>query len=420
MAHKKIIAVVGATGAQGGAVAAVFLNDPLLHQEWTVRAVTRDPSKDRAQKLKQQGADVVAADLNDKASLVRAFAGATAAFGVTDYWETLSMDTEIQQGKNLVDAAKVESAVSHFIWSSLRNVNKRKDAPAITRLTEKFANTRGPLVTQGKLAHVHQFDGKAEVEEYARQVGVPATFFLPGIYMDSLTKSFRQNPPGSPWVFALPMPETAPLPLFDVRNTGIWVKAIVRKRDQLLGKRILGATKYTTPAELVDGFTQAFPEAGRAASFFSMPHEMFLQVVQDAMGLPDWAAESILEMMRLVNEGGYFGFESLGESLAVLEDEPTAWVDFLKRNEAFKDLNSYVQSLVDPPATDPQITREMYERTEEEMEDLGLNDMKVENYEDKAAETEAGDKPEEKTAEQLQHEQKNGELMDQLIDANRR
>ncbi|RXG50414.1 hypothetical protein VDGE_30609 [Verticillium dahliae] len=316
MAHKKIIAVVGATGAQGGAVAAVFLNDPLLRHEWTVRAVTRDPAKDRAQKLKQQGADVVAADLNDKASLVRAFAGATAAFGVTNYWETLSIDTEIQQGKNLVDAAK-ESAVSHFIWSSLRNVKK---------------------LTQGKLAHVHQFDGKAEVEEYARQVGIPATFFLPGIYMDSLAQSFRQNAPGSPWVFALPMPETAPLPLFDVRNTGLWVKAIVRKRDQLLGKRVLGATKYTTPAELVSEFTQAFPEAGKAASFFSMPHEMFLQVVQDVMGLPDWAAESILEMMRLVNEGGYFGFESLSESLAVLEDEPTAWVDFLKRNEAFKDL----------------------------------------------------------------------------------
>ncbi|EGY20022.1 hypothetical protein VD0002_g8971 [Verticillium dahliae] len=316
MAHKKIIAVVGATGAQGGAVAAVFLNDPLLRHEWTVRAVTRDPAKDRAQKLKQQGADVVAADLNDKASLVRAFAGATAAFGVTNYWETLSIDTEIQQGKNLVDAAK-ESAVSHFIWSSLRNVKK---------------------LTQGKLAHVHQFDGKAEVEEYARQVGIPATFFLPGIYMDSLAQSFRQNAPGSPWVFSLPMPETAPLPLFDVRNTGLWVKAIVRKRDQLLGKRVLGATKYTTPAELVSEFTQAFPEAGKAASFFSMPHEMFLQVVQDVMGLPDWAAESILEMMRLVNEGGYFGFESLSESLAVLEDEPTAWVDFLKRNEAFKDL----------------------------------------------------------------------------------
>jgi hypothetical protein len=56
------------------------------------------------------------------------------------------------------------------------------------------------------------------------------------------------------------------------------------------------------------------------------------------MGLPDWAAEGILEMMRLVSEGGYFGFEPLEESLAVLEDKPTAWVEFLKKNEAFKDL----------------------------------------------------------------------------------
>ncbi|GAQ05022.1 nmrA-like family domain-containing protein 1 [Aspergillus lentulus] len=317
MSGKKIIAVIGATGAQGGSVVDVFLNDPSLNQEWTVRAVTRDPSKDKAKKLKERGVDVVAADLNDKASVVKAFTGATAAFAVTNYWEIMSIDTEIQQGRNLVDAAK-ESAVSHFVWSSLPNVKK---------------------LTHGKLAHVYQFDGKAEIEEYARQVGIPATFFLPGMYMQSVVSGgFRQTPPANAWVFALPMPETAPIPLFDVQNTGIWVKAIVRKRDQLLGKRILGATKYTTPKEVVDGFKQAFPEAGKTASFFSLPHEMFLQGVKDSMGLPDWAAEAILEMMRLVSEGGYFGFEPLDESLAVLEDKPTAWVDFLKKNEAFKDL----------------------------------------------------------------------------------
>ncbi|KUM66029.1 hypothetical protein ACN42_g1014 [Penicillium freii] len=316
MAGKKIIAVIGATGAQGGAVVDVFLNDPLLNQEWTVRAVTRDPSKDKAKKLKEQGADVVAADLNDKASLVKAFTGAAAAFGVTNYWETMSMEVEIQQGRNLVDAAK-ESAVSHFIWSSLLNVKE---------------------LTHGKFTHAYQFDGKAEVEKYARQVGIPATFFLAGMYMQSLSASFRQNPPENAWVFALPMPETAPIPLFDVHNTGIWVKAIVRKRDQLLGKRILGATKYTTPREVVDGFKQAFPEAGKTASFFNLPHEMFLQGVKDSMGVPDWAAEGILELMRLVSEDGYFGFEPLEESLAVLEDKPTVLVDFLKKNEPFKDL----------------------------------------------------------------------------------
>jgi uncharacterized protein YbjT (DUF2867 family) len=161
-------------------------------------------------------------------------------------------------------------------------------------LAEKLANTREPSVTHGKLAHVYQFDGKAQVEEYAKKVGLPATFFLPGMYMQSVSGAFRQNPPENAWAFALPMPETAPIPLFDVRDTGIWIKAIVRKRDQLLGKRILGATKYTTPKEIVDGFKQAFPEAGKAASFFSLPDEMFLQGVKDSMGLPEWAAEGDL------------------------------------------------------------------------------------------------------------------------------
>jgi hypothetical protein len=96
--------------------------------------------------------------------------------------------------------------------------------------------------------------------------------------------------------------------------------------------------KYTTPKEVVDGFKQAFLEAGKAASFFSLLHEMFLQGVKDSIGLPDWAAEGILEMMHLVSEGRYFGFEPLEESLVVLEDKLTAWVDFLKKNKAFKDL----------------------------------------------------------------------------------
>jgi hypothetical protein len=82
-------------------------------------------------------------------------------------------------------------------------------------------------VTHGKLAHVYQFDGRAQVEEYTKKVGIPASFFLPGMYMQSVSGAFRQNPPENAWVFALPMPETAPIPLFDVHNTGIWVKAIV-------------------------------------------------------------------------------------------------------------------------------------------------------------------------------------------------
>ncbi|KAL6915250.1 hypothetical protein FSST1_013010 [Fusarium sambucinum] len=121
MSNKKIIAVIGSTGFQGGSVVDIFLNDAALKAEWVVRAITRDPSKEKAKKLVERGAEAVAGDLNDKDSLVKAFAGATAVFGVTNYWETLSIDTEIQQGKNIVDAAK-EAGVSHFIFSSLLDV----------------------------------------------------------------------------------------------------------------------------------------------------------------------------------------------------------------------------------------------------------------------------------------------------------
>lgn len=112
MANKNIITVFGATGNQGGSVAQAFLNDPKLKNEWAVRGVTRDTSKDASKKLAAQGAEMVSADLNDKASLVKAMTGAYAVFAVTNYWETLDDKLEIQQGKNLADAAKVSALVA--------------------------------------------------------------------------------------------------------------------------------------------------------------------------------------------------------------------------------------------------------------------------------------------------------------------
>ena len=120
---KKTITIFGATGLQGGSVAAIFLDDPKLNADWTVRAVTRDVTKEGAKKLASQGAQVVAADLNDKSSLRAAVDGAYAVFAVTNYWEKMDKDVEVQQGKNLVDAA-AEAGVQHFIWSSVLNINK--------------------------------------------------------------------------------------------------------------------------------------------------------------------------------------------------------------------------------------------------------------------------------------------------------
>lgn len=64
----KIIAVHGATGVQGGSVA-----QSLLKSNWKVRALTRNTSGDAAKALEAAGAELVTADLDDEASLTKAY-----------------------------------------------------------------------------------------------------------------------------------------------------------------------------------------------------------------------------------------------------------------------------------------------------------------------------------------------------------
>ena len=90
MSDKKLIAVVGATGAQGGGLVRSILADP--DGEFTVRALTRNPSSEGARALADLGAEVVQADISDAASMERAFEGAHGAFCVTFFWDHFSPD----------------------------------------------------------------------------------------------------------------------------------------------------------------------------------------------------------------------------------------------------------------------------------------------------------------------------------------
>lgn len=264
MPTKKIITIFGATGLQGGAVVSTFLNDPTLKNEWTVRGVTRDVTKDSALDLAKQGVEMVAADLDDKPSLLEAMKGSHTVFGVTNYWEKGDMQLEIQQGKNLADAAK-ESGIQHYIWSCVYSATK---------------------LSEGKLAHVYHFDGKAEVAEYVETLGIPASYFMPGFYMSNLPGQMFKLSPDNTYTLGLPIASTAPIPMYDTRDTGIYVKAIVLNKDKLLGKRLLGATSYMTGKEIVDSFKKAFPEAGRTARYVEVPETVYRNDMK-SKGVPD-------------------------------------------------------------------------------------------------------------------------------------
>jgi len=169
MADKKIIAVVGPTGTQGGGLARAILADP--NGGFALRAITRDPNKDNAKALKAQGAEVVQGNLDDVESLKKAFAGAYGVYGVTNFWEHFSAEKEKAQAKNIAEAAKA-AGVKHVIWSTLEDTRKLMDSndKRMPFLQEKY--------------RVPHFDAKAEADAYFS--GLPVTYLVTSFYWDNL------------------------------------------------------------------------------------------------------------------------------------------------------------------------------------------------------------------------------------------
>ncbi|EED15656.1 NmrA family transcriptional regulator, putative [Talaromyces stipitatus ATCC 10500] len=302
----KLITVFGATGNQGGSVIRSVLADPVLSKEYKLRGITRDISKESAKKLSSQGVEMVTADMSSPSSLQDAIKGSHTVFLVTNFWDTMSKDTEVAQGKAVADACK-ETGVKHLIFSSLRSISE---------------------VTGGKLPNVLHFEGKAEVEQYIRDSGIPATFVLAGLFMTGLSGSMIQKRDDI-WTLALPVnPEKAKIPVFDVEeDTGKFVKAVITHFPDTIGKRILMATDYLTPKQVTDELAETF---GVKAAAVQIPEETFKSF------LPGPIAQEMLENMLVLEKEGYFGGEGLDQSHALLEDGVTSWKDhILRRSSTF-------------------------------------------------------------------------------------
>src|SRR5690348_10399652 len=121
MAEKKVIAVVGATGSQGGGLVRAILNDP--NGGFSARAITRNPSSAAAKALAELGAEVVAAGVDDRESMRRAFEGAYGAFCVTFFWAHFSVDKEQAEARMMAELAK-QAGLKHVIWSTLEDTRK--------------------------------------------------------------------------------------------------------------------------------------------------------------------------------------------------------------------------------------------------------------------------------------------------------
>jgi len=222
MADKKVIAVLGATGSQGGGLARAILADP--SGGFAVRAVTRDPSKDKAKELAAAGAEVVQGDLDDVESLKKAFAGAHGVYAVTNFWEHFSGDKEKAQAQNIAEAAKA-AGVKHVIWSTLEDTRKlmSPDDKRMPMLQDKY--------------RVPHFDAKAEADSYF--AGLPLTKLVTSFYWDNLYMFGMAPKKGDngtlSWTFPM---GTAKLAGIAAEDIGKVAYGIFKAGDQYIGKTV--------------------------------------------------------------------------------------------------------------------------------------------------------------------------------------
>jgi uncharacterized protein YbjT (DUF2867 family) len=258
MTDKKIIAVVGATGAQGGGLVRAILNDP--KGGFTARAITRNTKSDKARELAQLGADLVTADIDDEASVRKAFEGVQGAFCVTFFWEHFSPEKEIAQVQNMAEAAKA-AGVKHVIWSTLED----------TRQWVPLTDNRMPTL-KGKYKVPH-FDGKGESNKLFTNLGVPTTFMLASFYWDNLI-FFGMGPkkgPDGKLAITFPMGDKK-LPGIAAEDIGKCAYGIFKKGDEFIGKTVGIAGENLTGTQMAAALTQAI---GREVRYNDVPPDVY-------------------------------------------------------------------------------------------------------------------------------------------------
>lgn len=317
----KLIVVIGATGLQGGSVARYFASK----SGWRVRGITRNPDKPSNAALRDLGIELVAADLDDKASLDKAFEGANVIFANTDFWQFVSdpstyataeatgkkpnqvaFDREVQQGKNAVDVANHIDTLDRFIWSTLSD-------------TKKWSN--------GEFTWNLHFDSKAAVTDYLKEthpaLAAKTTYLQVGMYL----QNWLMNPALRPHktangTFALDLPkdfEEYPAALVDPsQDTGLFVQALV---DAPAGSQMLGYSKRATHGDLWRAWARIY--------------EVKLKIQDHAFDfgeMPDFLQQEFNEALAYTIKYGFAGGdpevkspEELGVDVSQLTD-PEEWL----------------------------------------------------------------------------------------------
>jgi uncharacterized protein YbjT (DUF2867 family) len=304
---KKVIAVFGATGAQGGGLARAILADK--NSDFIARAVTRKPDSDAAKALAAGGAQIAVADMDDAASVQRALEGAYGAFCVTNFWEHFSPERELTQARSMADGAAA-AGLKHVVWSTLEDT--RAFFPIGSRMP----------VLLGKY-NVPHFDAKGEANRLFTG-RVPTTLVNTSFYWDNLIHFGMGPKKGPDGVLAIT------LPIADKRMSGIaaedigkCVYGVFKGGTSNVGKTFGIAGEHLTGAQMAAALTKVL---GQPVKYNAVTPEQFR-----AFGFP--GADDLGNMFQFYAEfEDYFTGARPLEVARGLNPELQDFVTFVTRN----------------------------------------------------------------------------------------
>jgi uncharacterized protein YbjT (DUF2867 family) len=256
--ENKIVLVTGATGRQGGAVIR-----HMLPKGWKLRALTRDLGSHAPRALTQKGVDVVQGDLEDPSSVALAAAGAYGIYSVQDFW-AVGAKREVQQGKNVADAAK-KAGVKHFVYSSVGGAERNTGIP--------------------------HWESKWEVEKYIRSLGLPTTVIRPAAFMemyyvDQVEIGILKGK------LADPIRGDKPYQTIATDDIGAFVALAFERPTQFIGKELEIAGSELTNLEAAKVFSRVL---GKTVKFQKLPLTLFRLIL----------GKEFYSMFRWFNEAGF-------------------------------------------------------------------------------------------------------------------
>lgn len=258
MSDRKVIAVIGATGAQGGGLVRAILND--LYGGFVARVLTRDVNGAKAKEFVRLGAEVVAADVDNPESLKKGFDGAYGAFCVTFFWAHFSPEKEMAEAEAMAEASKA-TGLRHVIWSTLED----------TRKWVPLSDNRMPTL-QGTCKVPH-FDGKGASNHFFTDAGVPTTFLLTSFYWENFIH-FGMGPkkgPDGKLAITFPMDDKK-LPGIAAEDIGKCAYGIFKKGNEHIGQTIGISGENLTGAQMAAIFSEVL---GKEVRYCSVPPEVY-------------------------------------------------------------------------------------------------------------------------------------------------